>query len=128
MNVSAIIAEGYVRGDTEASRRKWATKLLRGRWPVGLGVSGGMSRRRGNWLPLARQLLVRRHGLLCASCGREPQPLELQDWQADGIWPLWLHVDHVIALADDGDHHIDNMRLLCKRCNSAAWVNRRTAA
>jgi 5-methylcytosine-specific restriction endonuclease McrA len=51
-----------------------------------------------------RQRVFKRDGHVCAYCGID-----------EGI----MHIDHIIPRKVGGDHAMENLQVLCKRCNQA---------
>jgi 5-methylcytosine-specific restriction endonuclease McrA len=51
-----------------------------------------------------RQRVFKRDGHVCAYCGID-----------EGI----MHIDHIIPRKVGGDHALENLQVLCKRCNQA---------
>lgn len=62
--------------------------------------------RRRQWL---RRTLVRKHGGVCALCGK---PVLLQDGHADSA-----SIDHIRPVSKGGADTIENMQLAHERCN-----------
>jgi 5-methylcytosine-specific restriction endonuclease McrA len=94
--------------------RAWLIRELRKRVPTGL--YGAPWKR--PWLNRARARLALDRGSKCAHCG-----LEWDMWRTlDYDEPCPLVVDHVVPLSQDGDHALDNMQLLCKRCHRAKTI------
>jgi len=64
---------------------------------------GRRTPRQVNWR--LRALVLMRDGARCRMCGASPQ---------DGVK---LHVDHIIAWNNGGETELDNLQILCDRCN-----------
>jgi 5-methylcytosine-specific restriction endonuclease McrA len=65
-----------------------------------------------DWKLITRPNYAKRHiakerGNACARCGVKK-----------GRSVIWLHLDHVIPLADGGSFEVANMQLLCEGCHS----------
>lgn len=129
MTVDELLATEHVLSGwpppTEIKRRAAANRQLRMRCPEGFGTYSQRNegRTRVRWLQAVRIRLKNRDGMRCALCGVEPTERELSVWRGpDARWPSWLEVDHVVPLALGGNHHAENMRLLCAKCNRTEWA------
>jgi 5-methylcytosine-specific restriction endonuclease McrA len=69
-----------------------------------------MFARLGNHHPpnYAKRVIAKARGNACAQCGARK-----------GRSIIWLHLDHVVPLADGGAFTINNMQLLCADCQGA---------
>lgn len=119
MTIDDIINERFNLPSTPIkTRRRLANEYLRQLYPGGLGYPAI----KGRWYGQVRARLVQRAGMQCHLCGLDPTKAEIGSYHAQGTWPSWLQVDHVTPLELGGEHHLDNMRLLCSGCNNAAWT------
>ena len=55
----------------------------------------------------AKLHIAKERGNCCAQCGLKK-----------GRSVIWLHLDHIVPLVDDGAFTIDNMQLLCEDCHT----------
>ena len=68
--------------------------------------------------PRFRRIVLLRDSFTCQKCGLRPVATSV----ADGIERpdlSLLHVDHIMPLARGGPNTLDNLQLLCARCNLA---------
>lgn len=75
----------------------------------------------GRAIARTRRAVVARYGPACQRCGillTDENGNPLRDY-AGGTEPHYPTLEHVIPQSLDGTHDIDNLRLQCKRCNSA---------
>ena len=71
--------------------------------------------------PIHWSHIAERHGMSCSQCGAETDP---DDWWTNGngrkcFGRSYPTVDHIVPLSKGGSDTWDNVRLTCKRCNSA---------
>jgi 5-methylcytosine-specific restriction endonuclease McrA len=107
----------------DKKRRRYIIQRIRTRPPTGLfpfyDEMPMRARQGGQWLPAIRQRLENGDGsATCASCGKTQTVPDTRD-------PLPRYpsirypfdVDHIVPLACDGPHHMDNLQLLCPGCH-----------
>lgn len=64
----------------------------------------------------AKKEVAKRDGAMCKTCGKKK-----------GRGYIWLALDHVVPLADEGSQDISNLQLLCPDCHKAKTAVEATA-
>jgi 5-methylcytosine-specific restriction endonuclease McrA len=83
-----------------------------------------------NWCePRLRRIRARvflRDNFTCQECGWRPAQQFIPK-NYTGSYTIWdgrvLHMDHIKPVSKGGDNSIDNLRVLCDKCNSSKGAN-----
>jgi 5-methylcytosine-specific restriction endonuclease McrA len=87
---------------------------------------------RPRWNPdWVRRMLLQRQDCRCKACDRHwaNAYMELEERAIDHGYRglLAYEIDHIVPLTADGDHAVDNMQLLCRKCHRAKTSAERRA-
>lgn len=78
---------------------------------------------KGRLTKALRAAVFERDGMACRSCGADCRPTRTVAHRDGASFPVWdepvqpPEIDHIIPVSQGGETRLDNLRVLCRRCN-----------